>query len=99
MAELQRGGTCVVRGADASPARRKFSMLASVFLSPAALMTNHFYTYPTSDGKKVNFGLVLVETATAKVLAGECNLCDFIYWGANTEIPSSWRPSLTLPRS
>lgn len=67
---------------------KKVSQLSSEeieVLSPAALMTNHFYTYPTSDGKKVNFGLVLVETATAKVLARECNLCDFIYWGANTD--------------
>ena len=32
-------------------------------LSPAALMTNHFYTYPTSDEKKVKFGLVVADTA------------------------------------
>jgi hypothetical protein len=54
-------------------------------LSPAALVANHFYTYPTSDEKKVNFGLVLADTATAKALAGECNLVDYIHWGANTD--------------
>ena len=54
-------------------------------LSPADSMTNHFYTYPTSDEKKVKFGLVVADTATAKVLADECNLVDYIYWGANTD--------------
>ena len=55
-------------------------------LFPADSMTNHFYTDPASDdGKKVNFGLVVEDTATAKVLAGECNLVDYIYWGTNTD--------------
>ena len=28
---------------------------------------------------------MLAETGTAKVLAGECNLVDYIHWGANTD--------------
>ena len=28
---------------------------------------------------------MVADTATAKVLAGECNLVDYIHWGANTD--------------
>ena len=65
----------------------------------AHLMTNHFYTWMPLDGlsapynpskgiqvgKKSNFGLVLVDTPTAKVLASQCDLFDYIHWGSNTD--------------
>ena len=61
-------------------------------LYPARLMTNHFYTWMPLDGlsapykgKKSNFGLVLVDTPTAKVLASQCDLFDYIHWGSNTD--------------
>lgn len=53
-------------------------------LSPPTLMTNHFYTCKSSS-TCVDFGVVLPDTAFARKLVSECNLDDFVYWGANTD--------------
>lgn len=69
--------------------QRKASELTSdeqESLYPCALMSNHFYTIDCASGiEKVSFGLVALETATAKVLARECNLEEYIYWGTNAD--------------
>ena len=62
-------------------------------LSPPESMTNHFYTCHRTldDDKDVKFGLVALDTPTARVLARECELEslwkpeDYIHWGANTD--------------
>jgi hypothetical protein len=44
-------------------------------------MTNHFYTYVSDD--KMAFGLAIDDRPTARAIVDECNLNDYIYWGAN----------------
>lgn len=67
---------------------RRFPLMAKKQLTydeielvyPPSKMVNHFYT--TDDG---TFGLVLEDYPVARMLAKECDLDAFIFWGPNSD--------------
>ena len=48
--------------------------------------TNHFYmTDPANESRTYSIGLIVEDTPRARAIAKECEIEEYIYWGANTD--------------